>query len=520
MVHCEESGQYRSYFHLGRRLSLLLIPVVLFFLYWLYVNQKTETYTIFYTNDAEGHLLPQTVISDGKKRYMGGYAILSSFIKKQPKPFLLLDAGRTVAGSPEADATRGAAVIQLMNMTGYTAMAVGTRELEWGHAQLERFGAIASFPLLCANIVRKSTQQPPKMIAPYSITQLGDLKVGIIGLADPYILTTNLEHNVADLTLLPLFQTVRHYVSVLREREHVDMVILISQSGVDPQRFCVDTHDKKKLTQLDSITIANEVPGIDVIISGGIMRFPLHEACIAGTAHTVVCQTGGSGNIVGKLQLVLRVKDKKIVTFSNTLIPLWEDQWDRDVSVAEYIEHLYKHEQDTIIGETKYTIGQNNQALIALVTNVMREKAGTDIALFRFSMVKEDIVQGKISYRMVHSALPFNDRIIKITLTGKQLERGIAWNKKNSDARVTMYIDGIDVNDEQATLHATGKPIEPDTQYIVAIVERMLNSLIHGNVLHEGTPSAPTTWFLRDAVIDYIQTHVPLTNDEQSQRGD
>jgi 2',3'-cyclic-nucleotide 2'-phosphodiesterase (5'-nucleotidase family) len=95
---------------------------------------------------------------------------------------LVLDAGNALTGQALADSSKGKAVVEAMNRLGYTAMTIAEGELQLGLDELSTRMKEATFAMLSANVIVKSTGQ--LLAQPYIIVELNGLKVGILGLTN------------------------------------------------------------------------------------------------------------------------------------------------------------------------------------------------------------------------------------------------------------------------------------------------------------------------------------------------
>src|SRR5688572_28959248 len=96
---------------------------------------------VVHTNDLHGQLYagPDHLTPGEPKPAMGGFAAIAAVIEAERARaaaegagFLALDAGDFYHGSPEGDASRGAAVVELMNLARYDASCLGNHELADG----------------------------------------------------------------------------------------------------------------------------------------------------------------------------------------------------------------------------------------------------------------------------------------------------------------------------------------------------------------------------------------------------
>jgi 2',3'-cyclic-nucleotide 2'-phosphodiesterase (5'-nucleotidase family) len=175
---------------------------------------------------------------------MGGVARRATIITQERErggTVLLLDAGNSLSGDQDpARRTQGQTSIAAMNLMGYDAMALGSQDLELGATVLRQRIAEARFAVLSANTVISATGQP--VAASYAMRDMGGRKLAIIGLSG--------DTGTREIKVLDPVETVQSLVP--RMTDKVDLIILLSHAGVH-----VDQQ------------IAETVPGIDLIVSGG-----------------------------------------------------------------------------------------------------------------------------------------------------------------------------------------------------------------------------------------------------------
>ena len=216
-------------------------------------TEKREL-TILHTNDIHGHLSKWTGWDgDLKNKTVGGLDRLAAQVVKvrseiKAENVLLLDAGDTIGDSFVAAETEGRAVIETMNRIGYDAMVVGNHEPDFTAEKLLERIREAKFPVLAANIVRKTDDE--LFTKPYIIKTIGGVRVGILGLAYPNTPLTSARKNVDNLTFREAVETAREYVPRLRE-EGAEIVVALTHLGLNA--------DKQ---------LAEKVKGIDVIVGG------------------------------------------------------------------------------------------------------------------------------------------------------------------------------------------------------------------------------------------------------------
>jgi len=200
----------------------------------------------------------------------------ATYVKRQRKSaeyVLLLDAGDSLANDEElAVRTQGASSVELMNMLGYQAAALGEKDLALGKEVLRSRMAEAKFPFLSANVLEKGGRL---FAQPYTILEIGGHRIGIIGLTG--------QLSSQDFIISDPMTAAKRYAAEVQKQ--ADIVILLSHLGMET-----------------NLWIADEVPGIDVIVSGGGLRGPQAKKSVVTGALVMqadISTRGHAGRRIG-----------------------------------------------------------------------------------------------------------------------------------------------------------------------------------------------------------------------------
>lgn len=216
---------------------------------------------------------------------MGGVARRATEVKAlraSSAHFLLLDAGNSLSNeytttAEVAIANGGQTAVQALNRLGYDAVALGNLDLNMGPDELKkRIGEAQGFEFVSANVVDKATGQ--LLVKPYVIKEVGGHRVALVGITG--------DSDSPDFTVNAAPGAAKTYVE--KARAEADIVILLSNAGAEMNKM-----------------IASQVPGIDLIISGG--KEPL-TAPVEPKAGTLVVQaeqstSGEAGRMVAQLDV-------------------------------------------------------------------------------------------------------------------------------------------------------------------------------------------------------------------------
>ena len=394
------------------KLTVLFTILSLLFLPPLFAQKSSLTdLTILHVNDTHGHILPYVDKSVNKKIPVGGSAYLAKMINdersKNPDGTLLLSAGDMFQGTPVSNVFKGKSVIDIMNYLKFDAMTLGNHEFDWGLDTLDNLRTSATFPFLSANVVDISGH-PLRGIKPYVILSRKNRKIALIGVTvpAPSIITPDL---VKRVTFLRPEDVLPGLIKKVKD-EGADIVIVLSHLGIDADR-----------------ELAQRIGGINIIV-GGHSHTAIKTPVVVG--NTIITQAGCYGLYLGVLKLKVE-KGGGEIAFPHETYTLKnvragpEHLYDENVAriVQVYYDRI-KDEFGKIVGETAVNLVRNSSResnIGNLICDVMRMETDTDVAFINSGAIRTNIRKGKITLEQVFTLLPFDNSMVTLELTGRQI---------------------------------------------------------------------------------------------------
>lgn len=252
--------------------------------------------TLLHTNDTHSRIEPFGP-GNGQLSGRGGMARRATLVKQlraQMGNVLLLDAGDVFQGTPYFNRYKGVLDYRLMSLVGYDAATLGNHDFDNGVEGLLAAMEAATFPFVNCNFDLKGAPALARRVQPWLVKELPGVKVGITGVGVDFKgLVAPKNH--AGVTWMDPVASLKPVVAHLRDREKVDLVVVISHLG----------HDLKGY-QIDDLTLASRLPGVDVIIGGHSHTF-LEEPIKVPQAQgeTMVFQVGFGGVNLGRMDFAL-----------------------------------------------------------------------------------------------------------------------------------------------------------------------------------------------------------------------
>ncbi len=125
-----------------------------------------------------------------------GYAGLYDMREKLSETYnvLLVDNGDATQGEPIGLLTRGAAIIDIMNVMRYDAAVPGNHDFDLGVPHLIELTEKADFPFLSCNF----NKEGELVFEPWLIKEIGGMKIGFVGVTTPDTLSSSVPRNFQD----------------------------------------------------------------------------------------------------------------------------------------------------------------------------------------------------------------------------------------------------------------------------------------------------------------------------------
>ena len=318
---------------------------------------------------------------------VGGFSHLATLVKKMRGEVgdgkaLLLDGGDSWQGSGTAYWTRGADMVGACNLLGVDLM---TGHWEFTYLAKEILDNAQAFKgeFISQNCKVKEDalfdyeladvgdfdEDSGHVFKPYSMRDMGGLRIAVIGQSFPYTPIANPQRFIPDWTFGINDDDMQEVVNQVRDEESADAVIVLSHNGMD-----VD------------LKMASRVRGIDVILGGhthdGVPgAIPVENS----GGKTLVTNAGSNGKFLGVMDL--DIKDKKLRDFRYRLLPVFSNLLEADAEMTSYIAGVRKpyldklNEKLSVADSTLYRRGNFNGTFDQVICDALRIQGDAQISL-------------------------------------------------------------------------------------------------------------------------------------------
>ena len=375
---------------------------------------------ILHTNDTHGG------DAAGEKSIgTAGVAQLKKDFEAAGATVLLLSAGDAIQGDPLVNLDKGASAIEFMNAAGYDAMCPGNHEFDYGRDNLEELADKAEFPILCANLVNKSTGKP--IFEANKVFELeGGKKIGVFGLATPETASKANPKYVEGLEFLQgekLYECAQKQVDELKAAG-CDLIVCLGHLGVDegsePNR---------------SIDVASHVNGIDLFVDGHSHSDNETIAAAAGGSNVVngalIVSTGtklanvgvyicgeepeygyvSAGEYTGSDPDVAKLIDERSAAVDSELSAVFAKSevlldGNRAPGVRTQETNLGDFAADAILWQAREYLGGDDKV---------------DAAFTNGGGIRDSIAAGDVTMKTMKTVFPFGNAVYTLDLTGAQI---------------------------------------------------------------------------------------------------
>ena len=467
------------------------------------------------TNDLHGAIVPYVVSQYGVDVRSGGVIGLSAYIanlrEQYGESMVLVDGGDMFQGTLASNMSHGRAVVDAYNILDYTAAAVGNHEFDYGPLAdsndrlsiLKARIAQAKFPFLTLNIFDKATGKRVtwENSAPSIMREFGGIQVGILGISTPDTPRVTKLINVSTLDFKDPVPLIKQEAAALRQRG-AQLVVMVGHVGGS----CRNKNDPMDVAScqvagdMELVNILNALPAktVDVAVGGHTHQFMAHW--INGTA---TIESGARGHYVGWVEACLApgggidIATSTIHGATALCLDTWKDGGcskrrlkvaplpiaqaqflGRPVVPSKPLQTAMQPYLDDVNAQSSKPIGVrlakplDSQALTVLAAEAMRRATHADFSAQNRGGIRTGLSAGDIVYGQIFEVMPFDNAVIRVSLTGAQVERLVKLMVGRRTHGGPTVLAGLKVerqNNKITVLTAKGRPLESQRRYTMAL---------------------------------------------------
>lgn len=365
----------------------------------------------------------------GQLRHNGdipGAATLASSIfelgKNNPGGTIILGGGDMIHGTLDSKLHDGIPAILALNNFGFSASVLGTDELIYSKAIVEKQQKTAAFPFLAANIIDKNGTP---IFSPYKIIERKGLKIAIIGLANNKTAFKVLPSNIEGYTFQEPSKIVNKYIQEVKEKG-ADVVVLLTHLGINV--------NDGKITG-DILPTLETAKNVDAVFAAS------NNKKISTSYNNIpVVEAGVNGTAIGRVHLLYSRIEKKVIAANSKLYNIHYGMVSENEKIANLLAPLFKEVDEKygqVIANNVLPLSNNFQAKSAagdLIADFIKKAGNSEIAIINGGSIRTTIPNGPITLRSLLELYPYDGNLVTMNLKGSDLIDTMenAFNLKNT----------------------------------------------------------------------------------------
>jgi len=384
---------------------------------------------------------------------LGGPAAMFGYWKARegyaPNKFLVLSTGDNVSGQAGFTMLEGEPDIEVMNAMGFQASAINTHEFDFGRGQLLRMAAAAKFPLLAANL-HGPDGQVAEVAKPYVLIDTQGVKVGVVGL----ITRAATQPNLGLYTIGEYDPALRAAVAEARAKGAQVIVVIASLSDAE-------------LAALARATADLHLP---LMFAGGTHEYTQQFVPESGTW---VMSNGAYWAGYGRIDLDVDLADGSARVEAIKQVRLQQRTPALDPALQEIVARWQQKlgpDYNKPLGTAAGSLLRVTSATAFTLHCWLVANPAATFAMINTNGIRQDLPAGPITRADIINALPFDDKLYRIKMTGKQL---LEFKGMKND---TVSVNDLATVDGKVMNLQSNLPLDPATTYAVILCDYLYNT--------------------------------------------
>jgi 2',3'-cyclic-nucleotide 2'-phosphodiesterase/3'-nucleotidase len=335
----------------------------------------------------------------------------------------------------------------------------------------------------------------------------------------------------------------RKWVAELRNKEHVDIVVVTMHMGLEEDLRTGEINPGQVPNENRAVAIAREVPGVDVIFMGHT-----HKDTPAVLLNGVlITQANHWGRHLARADLYMEKEGAhwRVYAKAARTIPV-DDKVEPDAAVLKLAES-YDAETQTwlsrVIGDSAEELSARearfrDTAILDLVQRVQLDAGKADVSMVAPFNLDAHIAQGPVTVRNISGLYVYENTLVVLEVTGQQLKQALEHSAKFFrpyqagkapadlvDEKIPTYnfdiAEGVEyeldirrpLGDRIQNLRFQGKPLAPSQKLRLATNNYRVNGG-GGYTMYKNAPVLyRSSEEIRELIIDWVEQNkkIPTT---------
>ena len=422
-------------------------------------KKLSDDIIILFTNDVHCGIM-ENIGYDGLSLY-------KKELKEKYKTVLTVDTGDAIQGGAIGILSRGMDIVNIMNKIHYDVTILGNHEFDYGISQIKYISEKLNNSYICSNCCFRKNKT--SIFPPYKIIKINsNTSIGFIGVDTPQTFSKTFLHSCIDKDGKPvydflthnngkeLYDTLQKYINEVQTKG-ANYVILLSHLG----------NNGDSLKRYTTDTLVSNLEGVDLVLDGhSHLSYNILSKDKKGKLIPII-QGGSKFSHIGKItiknngkilsELISEIPEPINKTKALYIKRKKKMRWvDSEMKkILEDIIFQYSENLNRIIGFSNFDMLINNSRgdecpLCNLIADGIREVGNADCSIINAGNVRNNLMQGDITYNDILDVLPFADKIVIKEIKGIDLLDALEFGVRNLPNRSQRFphVSGIvfDVN--------------------------------------------------------------------------
>lgn len=415
------------------------------------------------------------------KRPVGGAPVFASYLKEASRSdydaTFIISAGDLVGAScPTSSFLHDEPTIQFMNLLESEIGSVcenlsliampGNHEFDNGLNEMLRLvnggnhetGPFIENPYsglsgeyICSNIIDSKCNKT--LFKPYTIKCLNNLNIAFIGATIKDTPNLSSLNNFENIEFKNEIETINHYVPQIK-KEGADIIIAMIHDGINQNEYSGPTKENLKVEEKSDFYKSLQLldDNIEVVVTGHKHTFTNMYIEKPNAKKILITQAHSHGKAYANIDIFVNPIDKKIIKKEAQIIPTYSDEC--PIQISEDVESLTKNvesftgtmllnhicnlEDDCLL----FSNYSGESILASVITDSQRFELNSDIAITNLDSIRDDLLAGEVTLKDIYKSLPFNNELVKLTLTGEQIFH-ILNNQWDNNNQSFLQVSGL-----------------------------------------------------------------------------
>ena len=376
---------------------------------------STQRSVVFlYTGDEHGWLQPD-------KGRGGAVALLHQWLRDEQHCIpaqnpceqastVAVSGGDNWTGPSISAYFQGLPMARAMRSLGYSASALGNHEVDFGQAVLARNAREQGYRFVSANVVTPDGLR--EAVQPWAWIERKNVRIALIGVTNEQTPNIALQANVADMRFEPVESSLQRVVPQAWQAG-ADVVAVLAH-------VCAD----------EIVPVVQRNPDWKLAFVGAAH---CHRRSTTQVGATPVIETGTGLQHYGRIEVTAdlsRPKGQRVVDVTPRTVPIGEPPTaqapqavlEMQAHVASWQAKLDQHLGEPI-GFSKTGMAKESDQMVRWILRAWRETTGARVAMINPHAMRQSVPPGALTLQHVYDVLPFNNRLVRMKLSGKALEK-------------------------------------------------------------------------------------------------